>query len=127
MSNQKATGCIRIVKTPLGEAPEEIRHAWVGLFLPCLPILGYSDGNLYGVVTRKVVPQCYGFHVPQDLAIQALEQGQWLGAVKWWKDHGFPHPGNNFIFDEDEAEIISGVTRQKLTEVTDEAQGNPFR
>lgn len=122
-----ATGRIRIIMTPAGQAPEEIRRAWIGLVLPCEPILGFSDGFAeYEVVTGKKVPKRYSFHVPQCPAIETLEQVT-PEAARWWRDRGYPHTDKWFTFGENEAEIIYGVIRQEIVEVTDEMQGNPFR
>ena len=37
MKSSGATGRVKVTKIPRGEAPEEIRAAWVGLVLPCYP------------------------------------------------------------------------------------------
>ena len=126
MSNVSATGCIKVVKTPTGGAPEEIRKEWIGVTLPCAPILGFSDGVELEVVTRKEVRKRYCFHVPQVEAIEALEQKS-SEAAKWWRQFGYPYANGWFTFGEDEAEIIFGVIRQQIVEITDEMQGNPDR
>src|SRR5262245_31416390 len=111
----EATGRIRIVRVPEGEAPLEIRQAWVGLVLPCDPYLGYpASGGEQGVCTgRKSARNRYGFGVPQDQAIAVLdiENPQ---AAAWWRTQGFPRGDERFCFAEAEAEIISGVQRQRL-------------
>ncbi len=123
-----ATGRIRIIKIPDGEAPIEIRQAWVGLTLPCDPYLGYPDKGLErGVLTNEEAPRnrC-GFSAPQDEAIAILAQSN-PKAATWWKEHGFPQPDQRFGFAEKEAEIVSGVTHQRMIEITDEMQGNRWR
>jgi len=126
MSINSATGRIKIIKIPQGEAPEEIRREWVGIFLPCEPILGFSNSTQFGAVTGRKKQNSYSFHVPQIEAIEALEKKS-PGAAKWWREHHYPQPNMNFVFDEDEAEIIYGVIRQQIIEVTDEMQGDPNR
>jgi hypothetical protein len=108
-----ATGRIRIIKTPAGQAPEEIRRAWIGITLPCEPIVGYTEGIELGAVNHKPVPKRYSFHVPQVPAIEALEF-MVPEAAKWWREHGYPRSNGWFTFGEDEAEIIFGVIRQQL-------------
>ena len=126
---KSTTGRIKIVKVPAGEAPIEVRKAWVGLILPCDPYLGYPDNaSERGVLTNKKRDRnrC-GFSVPQDQAIEILEK-EHSEAAAWWKAHGFPQDaGSRFGFAEEEGEIISGVTRQQIIEVTDEMQGDPNR
>jgi len=128
MKEIKATGRIRITCVPAGEAPLRIRKAWVGLILPCQRICGFpSDGMDLGVLSRKKVGRNrYGFSVPQGRAVRILKKKDPVAAA-WWRKHGFPKAGENFGFAEEEAEIISGVTRQKIIQVTDEMMGDPNR
>lgn len=124
----EATGRIRIKTTPEGEPPLEIREAWVGLVLPCLPFLGYlGTGSKKGVLTGAELQdnRCC-FSVPQNEAIAILEQHN-PDAAKWWRQLSIPQSGRYFCFAEDEAEILSGVTRQKITHVTEEMRGDPNR
>lgn len=115
----KATGRIKITKVPEGEAPLWVRQAWVGLELPCDPIMGYpdqGDGNQdRGAVSQKHLENNrYGVSVPQEEALLILEKKN-PAAAKWWRDHGLPEPGNKYFgFDEGEVEIISGVKRQVI-------------
>ncbi len=129
MPQTKPTGLIRIVRVPEGEAPQCVRQAWVGLELPCDPYLGYSDAGLdRGVLTgTEAARNRCGFSVPQDWAIAVLEQSD-PAAAAWWRRHGFPKEGDGrFGFAEVEAEIVSGVERQRLIEVPEEAMGDPYR
>jgi len=123
----EATGRIRIIKIPHGEAPDEIRQKWVGCVLPCCPYFGhFGKGRQHGVLTGVASERdWYAFAVPQDQAIAALEQHN-PDAATWWKAHGFPRLGMYFCFDEDEAEIVSGVTRQKIT-VYDNMEAGSWR
>ena len=121
-----ATGRIVIVKVPKGEAPKAIRKMWLGIVLPCEPILGFSEGFSYGVLSGEEKPPYYGFHVPQWVAIRVLGKTN-PRAARWWREHGFPHYGRWFTFDVGEAWIISGVTRQQIIEITDEMDGDPNR
>jgi hypothetical protein len=121
---------IQIVKLPDGEAPEEIRKAWIGLKLPCIGvaengrresigfIFGQQDADCIqivagvlqfgvqeaGTVTGKKLPNRNKlFIVNQFQALQVLEQNN-TEATQWWLRHGFPRAKNaEFLFGGDEA------------------------
>ena len=115
---EEATGRIRIINTPAGSAPLEIREAWVmEEALPCYPYLGYPAGPVRDVVTRgQFELRKSGVVVPQAEALKILERHNPV-AAKWWRDRGFPQWRGGlgqFFFTEDEYIIISGVTRRPL-------------
>lgn len=119
MANLKDSGLIRIIKLPEGEAPEIVRKAWLGLILPCSPTVGWSnEGEELKVLSGKKIPKRYGFSVPQAEAIKILSKSN-RKAATWWKKHGFPQAGKYFGFDESEAEILRGVTNQRIFVVND--------
>jgi len=120
------TGLIKITRTPAGEAPLWVRHAWLGLVLPCGPYVGFSEGKSRSVISLKEVPNRYGFSVPQKKAIEILRRVR-PNAARWWLVEGYPHRGKYFCFAEDEAKIISGVTRQIIRQVSAEMMGDPNR
>ena len=133
MENVEATGRIRITKIPAGEAPLEIRKAWVGLVLPCHPYLGFPDSAPdRGVLTGQSAScdSCgsYGVSVPQDQAIDILAQFH-PEAAAWWRQHGYPNPAPDdlFGFENDVIEIVSGVKHQQIIHVPEEAMGQPDR
>lgn len=121
MRNPKATGRIKITKTPEGEAPKWVRSAWVGLVLPCAsrttctldPDTGRHD--LRGVLSGKQVEPGIGFLVPTDLAVAALAKKN-PRAAQWWRDHGYPQKGGAFHFRESEAEALEGVQSGALVD-----------
>ena len=119
---------MKVTKIPRGEAPEEIRAAWVGLVLPCYPTAGYITGAEIGLESgrvRKDRRECV--IVPQKEALKILADSH-PAAARWWNDHGFPLSFlTNFSFGVDEVIIVSGVRLQKLVEVTDEIRGDPHR
>ncbi|MDD2657621.1 MAG: hypothetical protein PHD04_03110 [Candidatus Pacebacteria bacterium] len=110
MPNNEATGRIRIIKTPAGDAPFEIRDGWVmRAALPCYPYVGYPSGVVKDVLSgREVKIEKIGVVVPQDKALEILGRHNPMVA-KWWTDRGYPKPGKAFFFTEDEFTIISGV------------------
>ena len=104
---------IRIIATPPGEAPEEIRRAWVGVRIP-LPLFhrrakGWrSAGVLTGpksLVARLSalfsgrLERRQGYAVSVLDAISALEAAN-PAAARWWRENA-PHvvrPGKAFVF-----------------------------
>jgi hypothetical protein len=89
---------IRIVKRPFGEAPEEVRDAWIGLLIPVLP--RYSrlrERHCVGVLSgpQSWVLKCFlvltgrserkrGYIVDAAAAIELLESANLLAAT-WWR------------------------------------------
>lgn len=94
---------IRIIKVPQGEAPEDVREAWVGLILPCRgKFFAYSSGVLTG---EPVDQEQEDYHVWQDIAITILSKAQPVAAA-WWKAHGYPKVSKMFGFHEDEVIVL---------------------
>ncbi len=110
---------IRIIRTPGGEAPEEIRRAWIGLILPVAEdeqgrrkrlgygvltgpksLLAYLLGFLLGKYT-----QYDGYAVKVMDAIAILEKSN-REAAQWWRKNT-PHlltPTGLFLFDAEACE-----------------------
>lgn len=93
---------IRIVEAPIGEAPDWVRDAWVGLDLP---IVGSADPrtrlaggvlsgpktfwtSLLAVVQARVSP-IRGYMVPTDAALDVLAASS-PAAADWWRANA-PH------------------------------------
>jgi hypothetical protein len=111
---KEASGRIRIITDPKGEAPMWVRYAWIGLTLPCKPLVGFANKPSKHVLSGKPMQVRAEFDVPQREAIELLAE-HYADAAKWWQEHGFPEGEDAyFAFGRDEAEIISGVTSQKL-------------
>jgi hypothetical protein len=104
---------VRIVDVPPGEAPEEVRRAWVGLELPLVagetgprPVRGVGVlsgprtffGQLLALLTGRSC-QAYGYVIDAHQALVLLaEKAPW--AAQWWRESA-PHavePGRRFIF-----------------------------
>ena len=122
---------IKIVKVPDGEAPEEIRQAWVGMILPCHPIVGYStwDERERGALTEEQnLHNRYSYVVPQKEALQLLSDagGKCKEAAEWWKVQGFPKDDptmNCFSFYQLEAEEFAGTFIHQKVRVHDSLLG----
>lgn len=124
---------IKIVKIPDGEAPEEIRQAWVGLVLPAHHVVGYGKWKERerGALSKEFnARNRYGYSVLQKEALDVLEKKH-PEAAKWWRAQGFPlsEAGmDHFSFGQFEVEEIAGTfTHQKIVHITEEMQGNPDR
>lgn len=114
-NDSEATGRIKIIKVPDGEAPIELRQALVGLTLPCTPFVGpIGKEHLFDAVTKEMGSRNRsGFTVPQGEALKILEASNPIAAGRW-RAHGLPIDGGYFFFSVDEAKIISGVVRQQV-------------
>jgi hypothetical protein len=103
---------VRIIRAPIGEAPEWVREAWVGLELP-LVHLGEVTVETGGVLTgprswlgywwarlTRRLEVVSGYVVRSDRAIILLS-GSRPDAAAWWQTHApmFCEPGAEFIFD----------------------------
>jgi hypothetical protein len=102
---------IRIVAPPPGEAPANVRAAWVGCVLPLFattddPRVG-KQGK--GVLTRRSEGRPDGFAVQVVDAIEALDRHD-AKAARWWREHtpGLIQPGQLFVFRGDVCALVEG-------------------
>ncbi len=115
----EATGRIKVIKVPEGEAPPHVRKARVGLELPCFPESGFLPWAERGRGALTLVQTEGNYRiviVPQKEALKILSEKN-TAAAAWWYDHGFPKTNLNnpyFLFKEDEVEIISGVRQMPI-------------
>jgi hypothetical protein len=109
---------VRITSVPPGEAPFEIREAWVGLELPLKrknPQRYLGSGVLSGprntlqtlahLITFRLHLHT-GFVVPSLAAVEILEKTQ-PHAARWWRENA-PHavrPRRYFLFSTDCCEL----------------------
>jgi hypothetical protein len=91
----------RIVAPPPGEAPAEVRAAWVGCVLP---LFATTDDEKVGrkakgVVTGKKEKRPQGFTARVVDAIDALEEHN-ADAARWWRENtpDIIRPGKLFVF-----------------------------
>jgi len=93
---------IMIIKTPRGEADEEVRREWVWTVLPCLGI-AHSP---VGIFSKKPVDgDQEGYRVSQNEACAILAKKS-PAAAEYWMVHGHPEPGGEFVFYKDEVIIL---------------------
>jgi hypothetical protein len=99
---------IRIVATPPGEAPINVRGAWVGLTLPLVPHVPapYTAVTAGAVSGADDVPLT-GYVVNGKRAVDRLAaEAPWAAA--WWREHA-PHvlvDNYQFLFPADVCEIV---------------------
>jgi hypothetical protein len=131
-------GWIRLVTTPPGDAPEEVRQAWVGLELPlasgarhawlvpagdCTGLTALSRSfaaSLRSALTRRWV-RGYLVHSPRALTLLAAKDP---AAVRWWREAA-PSAwkvGRKFTFPRDVCVEIPDPPRPAA-----EAQPDPLR
>ena len=104
-------GCIKIIDTPPGKAPEEIRKKWVGLVLP-VAAQEHSQAYMQVLLTK---PKCYlgifvasrdedfltngAFFVsgPEAIGVLSIASGS---TAKWWCQNApyFNKPNSAFLF-----------------------------
>ncbi len=93
---------IRIVASPPGQAPQWVRHEWVGLELPIVSEPG--SGMQFGVMGGK--PQnIAGFHVTQRDALEVLEKKS-SKAANWWRRNLPPGFSGNLVFNRDICQVL---------------------
>ena len=97
---------IRIVKIPNGEAPLEVREAWVGLELPFLYICNESR-NCRGADSGLPVdnPRPLVWAVPEKEALETLRSKS-PSAAEWFTIRGYPYPRTVFTFGIEEAVLV---------------------
>jgi hypothetical protein len=91
---------LRIIGTPPGEAPEEIRRAWVGVELPLRRSETVPGTHLTeGVLSRGDLVSAAGYAVDGRAAVKALASHA-PEAAAWWRKYA-PHVlsrGYRFLF-----------------------------
>lgn len=114
---------IRIIATPPGEAPEEVRRAWVGLVVPIgsrhasgpssVHGVGVVTGphgwlrRLWAVVTGRT-EKIHGFVLSSRRCIELLDAHA-PAAAAWWRSNT-PHllqPGQALVFPAESCEVFN--------------------
>jgi hypothetical protein len=98
--------CVRIIATPGGEAPLDVRGAWVGLTLP-LSDLDPCTIETIGVVSGSKKLSMTGYRVDGRQAVDVLAtKAPWAAA--WWLEQT-PHVvvgGYQLVFSVEVCEIV---------------------
>ena len=113
---------IRIIQPPTGEAPIDVRAAWVGLVLPLAkvrqdparprPGFGVLSGSrgwwrqIIACIRGQTEPT-KGYVVDVQVAVDSLAHHA-PDAARWWQEHA-PHllrPGQLFVFDQAACEEV---------------------
>lgn len=100
--------CIEIVGVPLGEAPAEVRKAWVGLRLALATTArdSFAEHSI-GVLSKAPGPG--GYVVSSLDAVETLRLFNSVVAT-WWDEHtDFVLPGKFFAFDAGCCRITTGL------------------
>jgi len=113
---------VRIVAVPPGEAPEEVRRAWVGMDLPLaagetgpreLPTGGVLTGprTVFGQLLKLLTGRrryAYGYVIDAPQALTLLVEHA-PEAARWWRQHAAHcwEPGRRFLFP---AEVCAEVS-----------------
>jgi hypothetical protein len=107
---------IRILAASPGEAPAEIRAAWIGCVLP---VFATTDDprvgrQMKGVLSGQKEEHFNGFTVRGADAIAVLE-GHNAAAARWWRENA-PHgiqPGKLFAFPGESCELVEEIDREE--------------
>lgn len=91
---------IKVIKTPAGEAPEEVRKKWVNALLVST---GPSDGREVGVLSDELIPRRQGFRVEWNHALDVLHSIS-PEAADWFRNHSLFSP--YLVFGADEVVVI---------------------
>jgi len=111
---------ITITRRPIGEAPEWVRDAWIGLTLPTSHAEEqhwHGVGVLSGPNNRFLLCRAYlrgrttsvsGYAVNPELAVSLLAEKH-PAAAQWWRENTAKliASGRAFIFDTEACEIRS--------------------
>jgi len=92
----------KVVKVPVGPAPEEVRRCWVGVVLEVIRMPQFCGERDF--LTGKDLPNRRGFMANTCCAISALRQKS-LDAAKWFEQN-LPSDNHHLCFGPDEMEIL---------------------
>jgi hypothetical protein len=91
---------IKVIRVPVGPAPEEIRKAWVGLVLD---VICLNPGSEFDYLKMQFLPERESFLALKTTAFDLLEKKD-PSAARWFRENS--GSSNFFTFGEDEFEIL---------------------
>ena len=102
---------IRIKSTPLGEAPEQVRQAWIGLEIPVPPRFAELLQAADALDRSGRARQALGYIVDAGVALELLTAHS-PEAAEWWRRNAprLVEPGSTFGFDDDCCEELHETT-----------------
>ena len=124
-------GQVRIISTPPGEAPLDVRRAWVGVVVPLPddhpeePVRVLTDGvltaprTMLGRIWSRLTGRTQwwtGFELEGAECISALARSS-PSAAQWWRDNAprFLEPGHRLVFPSNSCELLRGTRMPNKT------------
>lgn len=132
-SSPSVMGQVRIISTPPGEAPLDVRRAWVGVVVPLPadhpeePVRVLTDGvltaprTMLGRIWSRLTGRTQwwtGFALEGAECISALARSS-PSAAQWWRDNTprFLEPGHRLVFPSNSCELLRGTRMPNATDV----------
>jgi len=98
-------GKIRIVACPPGQAPEDVREAWVGLEIPLSTKQPPAGAVFRGAVDKAPIKDIEGYAVSRDVAVRMLRKKN-PKAAKWWRKNARWLIKNLLIFPKNVCQLV---------------------
>lgn len=90
---------IEIIAPPEGDAPEAMRHAWVGCIMPSTGLTDAHTQRLNIATGEPSSEQCPAYIVEPRDALHALNQTtDSAEAMRYWEDRCDKLRGSKFLF-----------------------------
>lgn len=90
---------IKIIAPPDGDAPQAMRHAWVGCVMRTIGVADEKTERLNIVTAEPVTEQCAAYIVEQKEALHALDEAtESTEVMRYWEDRCHRLRGSNFLF-----------------------------
>lgn len=101
---------VRIISTPQGEAPFDVRKAWIGLELEGRPYDKSEGGYPVGILSLEKVSRDYksDFICDSKYAVARLKTAGKDYAYAWWVSNFNFSLMPRFMFDRECFEVIGG-------------------
>lgn len=118
---------IRIINVPTGDAPLDIRKAWIGCEFDLVPRTCADVPELVRSVVRGEISKKSGFDALQMVALDALKAKS-QAAYDWWRAYGFPQASlAQFRFNTECAEVIGTTEAEGSVKRADDMETGTTR